>query len=317
MGLDQRGEPAVDLLPHLVGHHRLQRRLGQLEGEVAGPAMAGVDDEALGRHGAVGACAHQESGDLLDRLLRGGEADPLQPVGAQRRQPLQREGEVRAALVRRERMDLVDDDAAGRRQHAPSGLGAQQDVERLRRGDQDMGRAAAHPVALAGRRVPGAHPGPDLHVRQPLGRKDVADAGQRRRQIALDVVGERLQRRDIDDLGLVAEAAVQPLAQHPVDGGKEGRQRLAGAGRGGDQRMAARPQRRPGLGLGGGGRREAPLEPGGQRGVEQRLEIHGGPIIARTPAAGADSDRPQEGIHAALRQAPRSVLSLSIHRRGH
>ena len=46
--IDQLFETVVDLRPYLVGHHRLQRRAGHLDGEVAVAHMAGVDDGAVG-----------------------------------------------------------------------------------------------------------------------------------------------------------------------------------------------------------------------------------------------------------------------------
>ena len=88
-----------------------------------------------------------------------------------------------------------------------AGFGAEQDVERFRRGDDDVRRAAAHALALGRRRVAGAHPGADFDVGQPLRAQGLADAGERRLQIALDVVGQRLQRRDVDDLRFVGERA--------------------------------------------------------------------------------------------------------------
>src|SRR6266481_815042 len=42
--LDQLGQAVVELLPDLPRHHRFERRGGNFEREVAGPAMAGVDD---------------------------------------------------------------------------------------------------------------------------------------------------------------------------------------------------------------------------------------------------------------------------------
>ena len=44
-----RASAVVDLLPDLAGHHRFERRGGNLEGEIARPAVAGVDDRALRR----------------------------------------------------------------------------------------------------------------------------------------------------------------------------------------------------------------------------------------------------------------------------
>ena len=87
---------------------------------------------------------------------------------AQRRETLERQRQVGAALVRGESVDLVDDHGPRGGEHPAPGLGAEQDVEGLRRGDDDVRRRAAHALALAGRRVAGAHPGADLHVRQAL-----------------------------------------------------------------------------------------------------------------------------------------------------
>ncbi len=184
-----------------------------------------------------------------------------------------------AALVGRERVDLVDDHGPGRSQHLPAGFGAEQDVERFGRGHDDVRRALAHAQALAGRRVAGAHPGPDLDVRQTLGLQRVADAGERGFQIALDVVRERLQRRDVDDLGLVLEPAVKPLPEQVVDRGEEGRERLARARGGRDQRVPAGPDRRPGLDLRRGRRREVAVEPRGDRRMEQGRLQRAGPIV--------------------------------------
>ena len=203
-------------------------------------------------------------------------------------EPLQRQRQMRAALVGRQRVDLVDDHGARGRQHRAARLRAQQHVERLRRRDDDVRRALrAHALALGLRRVAGAHPGADLDVGQPLLAQRLADAGQRRLEVALDVVGQRLERRDVDDLGLVLEAALQPLPHQRVDRRQEGGERLARAGRRGDQHVAPGLDRRPGLGLRRRGRSEAAGEPRGDRGMEQG----GG---ARFVSAGLDWSMPRE-----------------------
>ena len=270
MRLDELGEAGVDLLPDLARHHRLERRQRHLDLQIAGAAMAGVDDAASGRGSALGAGADEEMRHLLDRLLRCREADAEQRVAAKRGEALQREREMRAALVGRHRMDLVDDHRARRRQHLPPGFRSQQHVERFGRGDDDMRRRAAHAVALRRRRVAGAHPGADVDIGEPLRGKRLADAGERRHEIFLHVVGERLQRRDVDDLRLVRQAAGQALAHQRIDGSEKGGERLARAGGRGDQHMFARLDRGPSLGLRRRRRREAASEPGGDRWVEDR-----------------------------------------------
>ena len=84
----------------------------------------------------------------------------------------------------------------------------QHQVQRLGRRDQDVGRLAQHRLALALRRVAGADR--DLQVG--------ADAAQRRAQVAVDVVGQRLQRRDVDepDAPVAVGAARRPAGRSPT-----------------------------------------------------------------------------------------------------
>ncbi len=72
---DQLGEAVVDLPPDLARHHRFERRGRHLERQIAGAAVAGVDDRALAAFGA-----DQKSRHGLDRLLRRRQADAQQLV---------------------------------------------------------------------------------------------------------------------------------------------------------------------------------------------------------------------------------------------
>jgi len=60
------------------------------------------------------------------------------------------------------------------------------------------GGLRAHAVAFARRRVAGAHPTADIDIRQTLRAQLVADARERRLEIAPDVVRQRLERRHVD-----------------------------------------------------------------------------------------------------------------------
>ena len=102
---------------------------------------------------------------------------------------LERQGEVGAALGLGDGVDLVDDHRLGAGEDLAGARGEHQ-VERLGRGDQDVGRRFPHrpPFRLA--RVAGPQADGDVG----------ADPAQRGPQVALDVVGERLQRRDVDEL---------------------------------------------------------------------------------------------------------------------
>ena len=81
----------------------------------------------------------------------------------------------------------------------------------------------------------------------------------RRPQVALDVDGQRLERRHVEDPAAPLGRRLR-LEHQPVQAPEEGGQRLAAAGRGQEQRRFAPRDRRPALGLGraSGRRRRRP-----------------------------------------------------------
>ena len=239
---DQPHQAVVNLLPDLCRHNRFQRRVGHLHYQFARALMAGVDDRHISRSGAA-----QQIRNLLDRVLRRRQTDAHQIVCAQRCQTFQRQRQMGATLVRSHGVDFVHDNCARGRQHGTARNGAEKDVKRFRRGDEDMGRAAAHALAFAGGRIAGAHPGADLDVREPALAELRSNAGKRHLQVALDVVGQCLQRRDIDHLGGVLELPIKRLADQPIDSPKESRERLARPGRRGNESVPICPNRRPSL----------------------------------------------------------------------
>jgi hypothetical protein len=251
--------------------HRLDRHVDL---QVERLAHAGVDDAA----GAVG--TDHEAADLLERVLRRGEADALHvALGTDERvQPLEREREVRAALRAGDRVDLVHDRPLHAAQHVARAA-REHEVERLGRRDQHVGRLAQHLLALALRRVAGADRDADVGT----------DPLQRRAQVALDVVGEGLERRDVDEAGAALRTRVSPsgrrkrrpavdVTREPVQPPQERRKRLSRAGRRRDQDVLAGRDRGPGLGLGLGRCGERTGEPvayarreGGERVRRHRL----------------------------------------------
>ena len=108
----------------------------------------------------------------------------------QRLQPLERQRQVRAALVGRDGVDLVDDHRPHVAQRAPARLRRQQDEQRFGRGDQHVRRAAGRCAPLARRRVAGAHGGADAGRRvAELGRRATrssASGSSRLRRMSLD-----------------------------------------------------------------------------------------------------------------------------------
>ena len=273
VGARQFGNPVVHLGPHFRGHDRFERRRRHFQRQVARAVKPLVD------HGARGvAPADQEVGDQIHRTLRGRQPDAAQAARArvrgQRFEPFEGHGEMGATLVARHGVDLVHDHGVRLRQCGTARFAAEQDVERLRGGDQDMGGLACHGLARGRRRVAGAHHAADGRGRRAQPVRPCGDAAQRRLQVALHVVGQRLERRDIDDAHRVIERPGLRLADEFVDDGQKRGQRLAGPGRRGDQRVSARLNARPRPGLTRGRRGKRRREPAPHRG-QKRLEASG------------------------------------------
>ena len=187
------GEPVVDFLPDLVGHHRCQWRVRNLQRQITLTNMPRIDDlDVVTVRGSRP--AHQKIRHRRQWLDRGRQTDTHRLAGAQRRQAFQRQHQMCAALAPRDRVQFVHDDRAQCAEHAPAAVRGQQDVQRLRRRDQNMRRIAAHPVAFGLRRVAGAHAIADRDIRVAQRSQVRADAGQRLLQILLNVVGQRLER---------------------------------------------------------------------------------------------------------------------------
>jgi hypothetical protein len=271
--LDEGGETIVVLLPDLVRHHRLERRVGQLDADVHGPAMAFVDQRAVGSPGGIEVRgAHEVARDVLERLLRRREPQPEHGPRRNVAQPLERERQMRATTRTDERVNLVDDDRAHRPQDLAASFRGQQQVERLRRRHQDVRRRAHHRGALGLRRVAAAHGGRDTRRVEPHRPCAVSDAVSRGGEIPVNVGRERLQRRHVDDAHLVGQGMLEALGEEGVDGGEKPRERLAGPGRRRDERVAPRADRLPAAQLCRGRRADRlgkPARHGRMKGVER------------------------------------------------
>jgi hypothetical protein len=253
--LDQRHQPVIDLLPHLVRHDRFERRAGHLDGKVQMALVALVHDG--------GFLLGEKPGHLVDRLLGGRQADALQPPAADMVQALERQREVRAAPRLEHGMDLVHDHHARALQHGARALRGEQQVQRLGRGDEDVRRRFQHRRALVLRRVAGAHGRGDFDFRA----KRVNFAA-RLGQILVDVGRQRLERRNVDDAHFVGQAGLQAFSEKAVDRGEKGGKGLPGARGRRNQRMLAAPDSAPAFELGGGGLAETAFPPALQDGME-------------------------------------------------
>ena len=168
-------------------------------------ARAGVDDLDLAADPA------QEARDRRERPLRRRQADALRVGVGQVLEALEAQRQVGAALGGGHRVDLVDDHVLDAAQDLAR-LAGEQQVERLGRGDEDVRRVAASwrrasagvsPVRLATLISGTATPMRSAVRRMPAS----GDA-----QVALDVVGERLERADVQH----AQRSCAPAASSAI-----------------------------------------------------------------------------------------------------
>ncbi len=199
-----------------AGARRVGEGRDRLDAELEALALARLDDRDRPRGGARAPDleAAEEPRRLRDRALGGAQADALEGRRAgvaDGLEALEREGEVRAALARDERVDLVDDDRLDLREALPGAGGGEEEVERLGGRDEDVAGRAEHAGAVPRGRVARAHVDRDVPMRHALRRRAGRDAGERDAQVALDVERERLERRHVEDAraeaGRVAAAA--------------------------------------------------------------------------------------------------------------
>ena len=188
---------------------------------------------------------------------------------------------MRAALIPRDRVNLVHDDGARSLQHFSAALGRQENVERFGRRDEDVGAFFEHEPALARGRVAGAHRHANLRQFHALFLRKRANLAQRFLQVLLDVVAERLQGRDVDEAAFVIEFARERVANQPVERPQEGGQRLSRARGRGDERVASGGDFGPARILGSARLREFFTEPA----RDQRMKgvsVHSGGILPQT-----------------------------------
>ena len=260
----QLGEAVVNQLPDIVGHHCRQRHWRHFDAEVPWAGVADVDDLAR----PTGTDQKPRHG--VDGFLCGGQTDAGQRFGAQGLQAFEAQRQVTAAFTGGYGVDFVDDHRARSAEHFAPGLGAEQHVQRFRGGHQNVRRAFAHGGAVFLRGVAGAHGGGDLQLRQAHLAQLLGDPRQRVLQVDADVVGQRLERRNVDHQGFVPQAVgvFQAALDQIVEYGEERGKGFAGARGRGDQRRAALADQRPCARLGGGDRREGAAEPGADGGVK-------------------------------------------------
>ncbi|MNE15475.1 hypothetical protein D3C80_1083850 [compost metagenome] len=119
----QHGQTVIHQAPDIGGHDCVQWHGRHFQGQVAGAGMADVDN------GAVPAPADQKLGHPFDRALCGRQANTAQRSATQGLQTFKAEGQVAAALVAGQGMDLVNDHRVHTGQALASGVGAEQHIQ--------------------------------------------------------------------------------------------------------------------------------------------------------------------------------------------
>ena len=174
---------------------------------------------------------------------------------------------MHAALVVANRVNLIDYQVTHVAKHFAALPRGEQEKKRLGGGDQNVWRPSEHGLALVRGRVAGAHQRMNGGRREIHHKRRLLDAVQRLLQIAMNVVIERFERRDVKRVnaaGIAAElfriclhTAAKEIINTPQKGGKG----FARAGGRENQGVLAGSNHRPALRLRRTRRREVVAEP--------------------------------------------------------
>ena len=107
---------------------------------------------------------------------------------------------MRPALVVGYGMNLVNDHGLNIPQNRPAFFRGQQDVQRLRRGYENVRRAFQHGPPLVHQGIAGADGCADLRHQEPALARHQKDFAERHFEVLLNVVAQRLQWRNVENL---------------------------------------------------------------------------------------------------------------------
>src|SRR5580704_120646 len=256
MLLDELYEAVVDLVPHFVGRNGTELAGGNRDREIELAFVADVND-----HRVWTATTCQEMCNLFNRFLGCRKANAHQRTMCQGFQPLQRESQVGAALVVGYRMNLINDHGLNITQDRAALLRCKQDVQRLRCRDKNMRRTLQHRTALVHERVAGADSGANLWHQEATFACHLQNFAEREFEVLLDIVAQRLQWRNVQDLGAILEIARQRFSHQSINAGEKCGEGLAGASGRRNERGVTSQNVRPSLLLRLRGRAEAADKP--------------------------------------------------------
>ena len=123
------------------------------------------------------------------------------------------------ALVVGHGVDFIHDNRFDVAQDGAASLGREQDVERFGRGDENMRRPHQHIPPFVHQGVAGAHTHANFGHQQAALGSFAKNFAQRDFEIFLDIVAQRLQRRDVQNFGRVLQCTGKRFADQLVDAG--------------------------------------------------------------------------------------------------
>src|SRR6476646_6423607 len=227
MRLRKLDDAVVNLIPHLIAGNRAEQGCRNLNREIELALVTDIDDDWIR---ASVSC--EKMRNVFNRLLRRRKTDADRRPMRQRLKPLERKREMRAALVIGYGVNFINDYGLNISQDGPALFRREEDVERLRRGNEDVRWAFEHGPALVHKRVTGRDGSANLRHEQAALSRHLKNFAERGFEVLLNVVAEGLERRDVEDFCPVLQISGQRLADQAVNAGKKCGQSLAGTGGG-------------------------------------------------------------------------------------
>ena len=221
----QSGDSIVDFIPELMRGHGLQFTARHFHRWVHLPLVTDLHDG-----GVRPATSGKKMRDQLNGFLRCRKANANRRPAGEGFQALERKRQMRAPLVVRDGMDFIDDHRLNGFEDLTAFFCSQQNVERFRRRDQDVGRAVQHGPAVMHQGIAGAHGGANLRKGQPARRCQLQDFSEWNHQVLLYVVSQSFQGRNVENLSFISEFARERLSYQTIDADQESRQRLSRTG---------------------------------------------------------------------------------------
>src|ERR1700722_10640867 len=168
---------------------------------------------------------------------------------------------MHAALVIGYGVNLVDDYSLNIAQDDAALLGREQNVKRFGGSDENVRRAFEHSLPVFHQSVTRANRGSNCRHQQAALARHLQNFSQRNLKILLNVIAQRFERRNIEDLSAVLQFASERLTDEPVDAGEKSCQRFARSRGSRDQSRVSGEDVGPALLLRLSGCREARSEP--------------------------------------------------------